>query len=97
MNNLKKARVSAELTKSQAAESLNVSLKSLYNYEHGKPIPSNVLSEMSNLYECSTDYLLGLVDYTDITVTKKDGEVIAAISKGKVIEHKDFSVIFSTG
>ncbi len=91
-----KIRKHNKLTRPKAAESLGVSLKSLYNYECGKPIPSDVLVKMSKLYDCSVDYLLGVVDFTYITVAKKDGEVVVVISKDKVVEHKDFSVIFST-
>ncbi len=96
MNQLRAIRNKKQINKFNAAELLGISLKSLYNYEHGKTIPSDVLIKMSKLYDCSVDYLLGLTDYSVITVTKKDGEAVAVITKSKIIEHKDFNVILST-
>lgn len=69
MNNTKtrEARIKKGITKGMAADKLHISLKGLYNYEHGKPIPSDVLINMSRLYECTTDYLLGINNYNIIT------------------------------
>lgn len=57
---IRKAREQRNITKSKAAEELGISLKTLYNYEHGQEVPSSVLIKMSQLYDYSTDYLLGL-------------------------------------
>ena len=95
-NRLKEVRKSVGFKKNEAARLLGISIKSLYNYEHGQDVPASVLIKMSDIYDCPTDYLLGLSNHTVVTITKNDGEVTAVISKSKVAIHKDFDVILST-
>lgn len=97
-NRIKACRVTAGLKKGEAERLLGVSAKSLYNYEHGADIPASVLIKMAEIYDCTTDYLLGISNHTTITViNKNDSEAIAVISKSKVAVHKDFNVILSPG
>lgn len=60
MNNLRKAREARGLSQKEAALSLKVSVPTVSEWESGKKNPtiSNLL-QLSNLYEVSTDYLLG--------------------------------------
>lgn len=98
MSNIKNARLAKEIKQADAAKQLRISLKSLYNYEHGGAVPSDVLIKMSELYKCPSDYLLGITDYNSITVVKKHCdclEPVAVINKDGVIEHCDYSVILS--
>lgn len=46
------------LTRKELADRLDVSLPTLRSWISGKPIPSNKLIEMTNLFHCSADYLI---------------------------------------
>ena len=60
IDNLKKARENIGLTQSQVADRLGISDGTYKNYEQGKREPNNtLLSKIADLYEVSTDYLLG--------------------------------------
>ncbi len=59
--NIEAERVRNQLTKEAIATRLGISSKTYSNYINGNtPIPSDVLLDMSKLFRCSTDYLLGL-------------------------------------
>lgn len=81
-NRIKLCRVAAGLKKSEAERLLGVSAKSLYNYEHGTDVPASVLIKMAEIYDCTTDYLLGISNHTTVTViNKNDSEVIARLTQ----------------
>ena len=42
------------------ASELGVARKTLYNWEHAGNIPQSALERMSEMFDCSIDYLLGL-------------------------------------
>ncbi len=49
------------MTKEELAARLGISPRTYTNYIKGNtPIPSDVLLDMSRLFHCTTDYLLGL-------------------------------------
>lgn len=49
------------MTKEELSAKLGISSKTYSNYVKGDtPIPSNVLINMARLFNCRTDYLLGL-------------------------------------
>lgn len=57
---LKYLRSRQHLTQKQVAKILNISPSIVSSYETGERTPSTeVLLSLSNLYKCSTDYLLG--------------------------------------
>ena len=60
MNNIGKVRALSGLSQSKLAAVLGVSERTLRSYEHGTPVPSNVLAELSRVTGCSVDYMLGL-------------------------------------
>lgn len=52
-----------DLTQKQVSQALTCSQQVYSNYELGqRDIPTSVLIALSNFYDVSTDYLLGLVD-----------------------------------
>ena len=59
--NIEAERGRLQLTKEELARKLHISSKTYLSYTRGDtPIPSDVLLEMSKLFRCSTDYLLGV-------------------------------------
>lgn len=60
MNNIEAERGRLQLTKEEIAKQLGVTSKTYLGYTRGKAIPSNILIKMSQMFNCSVDYLLGL-------------------------------------
>lgn len=59
--NIEAERGRLQMTKEELASKLHISSKTYLSYVRGDtPIPSDVLLEMSKLFRCSTDYLLGI-------------------------------------
>lgn len=54
---------------------LGICAKTYYHYINGKAIPSDMLTKLADILDCSTDYLLEIKDYTNITVTDNTGAV----------------------
>nr|QRZ16565.1 helix-turn-helix transcriptional regulator [Virgibacillus sp. AGTR] len=88
---LRITRMRKKLTQIEASKKLNISNISLSAYERDKRDPdTQLLKKMSELYNVSTDYLLGLTDYeTNDSHDKKSklehlfGEVIFEVTKFK--------------
>lgn len=56
-------RVDNDLTQKQVAEYLHMHLQVYRRYEKGiREIPVWAVIKLAELYQCSTDYLLGLTD-----------------------------------
>jgi len=63
MNRLRDLREDNDLTQKQVGEILNMSQTGYNQYEIGKnDIPTKVLIKLSEFYNTSIDYLLGLTD-----------------------------------
>lgn len=59
--NIEAERGRLQMTKIALAQTLGISQKTYMAYVREiSPIPSNVLLRMSNLFQCSVDYLLGI-------------------------------------
>lgn len=95
INRIEEVRKRKKLSQTELCKKIGISQKTYYNYIHLNIIPSDKLIELSKLFECSTDYLLGLSDYTGIVVTDLNNSVLAVIDNKTVIEHSDCKVIFS--
>lgn len=68
MNRLKKLREDSQLNQSDIAKKLNISTAAYSYYENEKrDMPTNVLKQLSEFFNCSIDYLLGK---TDIRIDK---------------------------
>ena len=61
--NIEAERARLGMSKESFAKKMKISTKPYYNWINGtNPIPSDVLIEMAELCDSSTDYLLGLSD-----------------------------------
>lgn len=58
--NIEAERARAGMTKNELSEKLGISQKTYGKYVNGSPISSDVLEKMSELFNCSVDYLLGI-------------------------------------
>lgn len=57
---LKELRVKYKYTQREVAERMNVSASVVAGYEQGNRCPSTeILCRLADIYQCSTDYLLG--------------------------------------
>lgn len=62
-NNLKKIRQDNQITQEELAKKINTSRSNIANYENDKNMPSiEILNKLSEIFNCSTDYLLGKTD-----------------------------------
>ena len=60
-NNIKSERGRLDLTQGELAGKLSVDTSTISGWENGKrDIPSSKAKEMSELFDCSIDYLFGL-------------------------------------
>ena len=60
-SNIEAERVRRQLTMEDLASKLNITAKTYSNYVRGiTPIPSDVLYKMSELFDVTIDYLLGV-------------------------------------
>lgn len=72
---LKELREEADKSQQWVADTIGISDTAYQNYEHGKrDIPSNVLEALAELYETSTDYLLGLVSYKNKRISPSSSD-----------------------
>ena len=71
-NRLQECREESKLTQEKAAEALDIHINTLARYEHGTPIPSEVLKKMCVLYQKSADYLIGNTNdtYYDVQIMR---------------------------
>lgn len=60
LTNIEAERARLQLTKEEISKKLGITSKTYLAYIRGKPIPSNVLINLSRMFGCSVDYLLGL-------------------------------------
>ena len=67
-NNLKKIRQKHEMTQEELAKKINTSRSNIANYENDKNMPYiETLNNLSEVLNCSTDYLLGKSDIRNTT------------------------------
>lgn len=63
-NNLKICRENKRMTTKEVSEKIGVSRQAIYNMEAGMSNPSvDTLMKLAELYNVSTDYLLGLTNF----------------------------------
>ena len=60
--NIEAERGRKQLSKEALSRALGITSRTYWNYISGGPIPSDKLVAMAHLFECSTDYLLGLTE-----------------------------------
>lgn len=60
---MRSERVRAGLSQSEVAERVGVDQRTVSNYERGiTNVPADVLLKLSDIYGCTTDWLLGITD-----------------------------------
>ena len=60
---IRELREDHDLTQRQLAEMLHMPQPQYFRYEQGyRDIPSDILIALANIYQTSTDYILGLTD-----------------------------------
>lgn len=62
LKNIEAERGRMQLTKEALSRKLGISTKTYNSYINGAPIPSNILLDMADLFDCRVDYLLGVTD-----------------------------------
>lgn len=65
-NRIEQIRKNKRLSIEEFCAELGISRKTYYNYKNGCPIPSDKLIRMSQLSNCSIDYILGLKDEANV-------------------------------
>lgn len=60
--NIEAERGRKQMSKEGLSRFLGITSRTYWNYIAGGPIPSDKLIAMARLFNCSTDYLLGLSD-----------------------------------
>lgn len=98
-NRLKELRNEKKLTQTELQQTLesrgcSLTLRTLRNYEKGGVIPSDVLICLSDLFNCSADYLLGRSDCRTVNNALIRQET--GLSEGSIEtlgKHKDNDVI----
>lgn len=94
MKNLKIARKNMGLTQKNVADKLGIPVTTYANYEqreNSKP-PIKILLQLSDLFNCSTDFLLGNTKYElkKTNIPSSDDNTIRIIARGGGI--KEFKV-----
>lgn len=89
---LKKLRQEKNLTQEELAKQIKSSRSNIANYENGKNLPSvEVLDKLSEIFNVSTDYLLGKTDIRNsVKIDIKDIDMgFAAGYKGLTDANKE--------
>ena len=87
MNNIEAERGRHNLSKEAISRKLGVTSKTYRGYIGGSDIPSNILLEMSSLFNCSVDYLLGLTELR--TITDRQAEALSLPTSTKPRRKED--------
>lgn len=62
MNRLTELRKEYGFTQKKLAQKLNITQTGYAPYEAGRSLPIDILIRLAEIYETSTDYILGLTD-----------------------------------
>ena len=100
LNNLKSIRESRNITQIKLSTDLGISQEVISRYENGSAFPQpNRLIQLSNYFNCSVDYLLGLTDIiTPIKYLQTDSKTLDnadLIIKYNMLSSKDKSHVDS--
>lgn len=78
---LKKARQRKKLTQEELAKKLKTTKGTISNYENGHSSPSNeMLKDLADVLDVSTDYLLGRTDNPNIDIVKDEEDFLNFIN-----------------
>lgn len=77
---LKEIRKSRKMTQQDVAEKLHCDVTTYARYESGdRNPPLEILILLSELFGVSLDYLVGIRDFNESTLTKKEKELLSAL------------------
>jgi transcriptional regulator with XRE-family HTH domain len=83
MNKLRELRKIKKITAKMLGDEIGISYASILMYESGKKNPSiEVLKKLSEYFNCSTDYLLGISDIDDNSKNKYNSIIENAVNSG---------------
>ena len=77
-NRLQESREESKLTQEKAAEKLDIHINTLARYEHGAPVPSEVLKKMCIIYHVQ---IMRLLEQNDMKTNKAIYEIVERIMK----------------
>ena len=84
MKNLRKIRKESGMTMKDLAERIGVSESAISQYENGKRQPGyETLIELSKIFDVSTDYILGIEDNADISMSESELDLIKTYKAAK--------------
>lgn len=97
MKNLRKVRRETGMTMKSLAEMIGVSESAISQYETGKRQPAfDILIKLAEIFNVTTDYILGVdADIAD-SITKKDKEILKAYKIAKQSDKESVSVLLKT-
>lgn len=86
-NNFKICRKNKNMTAKEVSEKIGISKQAIYNMENGTNNPSiDILTKLAELYNVSTDYLLGL---TNLENFKSQYEYLQALNDDDLFDALD--------
>lgn len=96
-NILKKLRQDEDLTQEELAKKIDSSRSNIANYENDKNMPSvEILDKLSEIFNCSTDYLLGKSNIRNAEKVNIDDADIAFASGVKALNETNKMIIKNT-
>lgn len=96
-NILKKLRQDKNLTQEELAKIINSSRSNIANYENDKNMPSvEVLNKLSEIFNCTTDFLLGKSEIKNNKQVNIDEADIAFASGVKALNETNKMIIKNT-
>ena len=80
---LKKLRQEEDLTQEELVKKIGTARSNIANYENDMNMPSvDILEKLSEVFNCSIDYLLGKTDKKNNTDKDVEAEIMWALSGG---------------
>ena len=98
MNRLKLLREERNLKQEDIANLLHLEIAAISKYETGRvPLKEEYIKILSNFFEVSSDYLLGLSDEKENNSTETEDERLIAFKKGyDELEDSDKDILLAT-
>lgn len=95
---IKDLRIENNWTQEYVANKLNISIPALSRYESGmyEPKDLSMVSQFAQLYNVTTDYLLGLTDNKENQSTKTDEEFVALYRGYQTLNDADKGILKAT-
>ena len=88
MLRIRELRIEKGLTQKELAEKINSTSKSIWAYENNIAVPPlDVLSKLSDVFECSIDYLVARSDdFGNVSVYQTDNSSAISTSEQKILD-----------